>query len=65
MTLTDYKDQEKEDEEDLPALKTALTHQYNDLKTIEKGEDRLITATRNNTDKTKTNRRKIPENKNE
>ena len=32
MTLTDYMCQEKE-EEDLPALKTALTHRYNDLKT--------------------------------
>ena len=25
--------QEKKEEEDLPALKTVLTHQYNDLKT--------------------------------
>ena len=33
MTLTDYMCQEKKEEEDLPALKTALTHQYNDLKT--------------------------------
>ena len=31
MTLTDYMYQEKE-EDDLPALKKALTHQYNDLK---------------------------------
>ena len=35
MTLTDYMCQEKEGE-DLPALKTALTHQYNDLKTTHK-----------------------------
>ena len=33
MTLTDYMYQEKKEEEDLPALKTTLTHQYNDLKT--------------------------------
>ena len=33
MTLTDSKCQEKKEEEDLPALKTALTHQYSDLKT--------------------------------
>ena len=34
MTLTDYMYQEKREEEDLSASKTALTHQYNDLKTI-------------------------------
>ena len=28
--------QEKREEEDLPALKTALTHRYNDSKTIYK-----------------------------
>ena len=33
MTLTDYMYQEKKEEEDLLALKTPLTHQYNDLKT--------------------------------
>ena len=35
--------QEKREEEDLPALKTALTHRYNDSKTIYKNtmEDRL------------------------
>ena len=33
MTLTDYKCQEKKEEEDLSAMKIALTHQYNDLKT--------------------------------
>ena len=32
MTLTEHMCQEKEEEEDLPALKTALTHQYNDVK---------------------------------
>ena len=35
-TLTDYMFQEKREEEDLPALKTALTYQYNDSKTIYK-----------------------------
>ena len=30
---TDYMYQEKREEEDLPALKTALTHRYNDSKT--------------------------------
>ena len=29
----DYMYQEKKEEEDLPALKTALMHQYNNLKT--------------------------------
>ena len=32
MTLIDYMCQEKKKEEDLPVLKTVLTHQYNDLK---------------------------------
>ena len=40
--------QEKKEEEDLPGLKTVLTHQYK-----EKSGERLITATRNNSDKTK------------
>ena len=31
--LIDYMYQEKREEEDLPALKTALTHRYNNLKT--------------------------------
>ena len=31
--------QEKKEEEDLPALKTVLTHQYNDLKTTYMQED--------------------------
>ena len=30
--MTDYMFQEKKEEEDLPALKKALTHQSNDLK---------------------------------
>ena len=34
MTLTEYMCQEEREEEDLPALKTASTHRYNDLKTI-------------------------------
>ena len=33
MTLTDYMCQEKREEEDLLALKIALTHRYNDSKT--------------------------------
>ena len=43
MTLTNYMCQEKKEEEDFPALKTALTHRYNDLKTTYKSveEDRL------------------------
>ena len=35
MALTNSKRQEKE-EEVLPGLRTALTHQYHDLKTTEK-----------------------------
>ena len=30
--LTDYMYKEKKEKEDLPALKGALTHRYNDLK---------------------------------
>ena len=43
MTLTDYMFKEKREEEDLPALKTALTHRYDDSKTINKStkEDSL------------------------
>ena len=43
MTLTDYKFQEKKEEEDLPAVKTGLTHRYNDSKSIYKNtkEDSL------------------------
>ena len=33
MTLTDYMYQEKREEEDLPASKTALRHRYNGSKT--------------------------------
>ena len=42
-TLTDNTFQEKREEEVLPALKTALTHRYNDSKTIYKNtkEDSL------------------------
>ena len=36
MTVTDYMSQEKKEEEDLPALKTALTRRYNDSPTTEK-----------------------------
>ena len=60
MTLTDYMYQEKREEEDLPALKTALTHRYNDTKTIYKKNDGgLITASRNDTDNTMDNRMTI------
>ena len=52
--------QEKREEEDLPALKTALTHPYNDSKTIyKKHEGGLITATRNETENTMNNRMTI------
>ena len=40
MKLTDYMCQLKKEEEDLPALKTALMHQYNDLKTTQKNADK-------------------------
>ena len=43
--LTDYMYQEKREEEDLPALKTTLTHRYDDY--IEKHDRGLITAIRN------------------
>ena len=56
MTLTDYMYQEKKEEEDLPALKTVLTHPYSDEDWIEKREEKLITTTRNNTDNTRTNK---------
>ena len=36
MTLTDYMHQEKKEKEDLPVLKTALTHWYKDSKTTYK-----------------------------
>ena len=49
--LTDYMCQEKKEEKDLPALKTALTYRYNDY--VEKRTGRLITTTRNNTDNTR------------
>ena len=42
-TLTEYMFQEKREEEDLPSLKTALAHPYNNSKTIYKNtkEDSL------------------------
>ena len=44
---------EKREEEDLPASKTALTHQYNGSKATWKKHQRgLITAIRNDTDNT-------------
>ena len=54
--LTDYIFQEKREEEDPPALKTALTYRYNDSKTIyKKHEGGLITATRKETENTMNN----------
>ena len=51
MTLTDYMCQEKREEEDLPVLKTALTHQYNNLEDfINKRGRILIAVNRKNTD---------------
>ena len=54
MTLTDYMYQERRNEEELPAVKKALTHRYNDY--IEKHEGGLITAIRNDSDNTMDNR---------
>ena len=36
MKLTDYKYQEKKEEEDMPVLKTLMSHQYNELETTYK-----------------------------
>ena len=55
MTLTDYMCQEKKEEEDIPALKTALMHQYNNLKITYKS----TTATKINTDNIRTKRATI------
>ena len=57
MTLTDYMYQERKREEDLPALKTALIQRLEDY--IEKHEDGLITAIRNDTDNTMNKRMTI------
>ena len=57
--LTNYMNQERRVEEDLPALNTALTHPYNDSDYIEKHDGGLITATRNDTDNTMDNRMRI------
>ena len=54
MTLIDYMWQEKIEEEDLPALKIALIQRCKVNR--EKHGERLITATRNNTDNTRNNR---------
>ena len=47
----------KMEEEDLPSLKIAYRHQYNDY--IEKNEKRQTTAIRNDTDNTMNNRTTI------
>ena len=52
MTFTDDVCQEEREEEDLPALKTAWTHRLEDY--TQKRRGRLITATRNNTNDTRT-----------
>ena len=57
MTLTDYMYQERKGDEDSPALKTMLTHRYNDYR--EKHEGGLITAIRNDTDNTMADRMTI------
>ena len=60
--------QEKREEEDLPASKTALTHPYGDASIqrledyIKKHERGLIMAIRNNTDNTIDNRMTITRN---
>ena len=60
MTLRDYVCQGKKEEEDLPALKNSVDTSIQGLEDyIEKRGGRLITATRNNTDNTRINRRKI------
>ena len=58
--LIDYMYQERREEEDFLSLKTALTHQYNGLKTThKKHEGGLITSIRNNTDNTIDNKMRI------
>ena len=39
MTMADSMRQEKREEEDIPALKTALAPRYNDSKTTEKNPE--------------------------
>ena len=56
-TLTDYMYQEKREEEDLPASKTALMHRYNDSRNTYEGGQ--IIAIRNNTGNTINNRMTI------
>ena len=65
MTLTDYMYQEKRKEEDLPAFKDSVDASIQRLEdNIEKHTVGLITATRNDIENTKTNRRQKLENKN-
>ena len=52
--------QERRVDDDLPALKTVITHRNNDEDYIEKHGRGLITATRNNTDNTMANRMTMP-----
>ena len=58
-TLTDYTFQEEREKENFPALKTVLSHRYNDSKTIYKNDGGLITAIRNDTDNTMDSRMTI------
>ena len=57
MMLTDYMYQEKKVDEDLPDSVDASIQRLKDY--IQKRGERLITATRNNTDYTRTNKMKI------
>ena len=56
-TLKDYMYQERREEENLPALKSESTLVYNDSRKNTK--ERLITAIKNDTDNTMTNRMTI------
>ena len=58
-TFIDYMYQEKREEEDLPASKTALTSIQRLEDDIQKHEGGLITAIRNDTDNTMDNRMTI------
>ena len=59
MTLTDYMYQEKKVGEDLPALKTGLTHRYNDSKTTWKSGEKEWLPPSETIDNTKANRMTI------
>ena len=52
--VADYMCKEEREERDLPVLKIARTNRYNNSKTTKKSVKRLITATRNSTNDTRT-----------